>query len=184
MRIDQLQKEFDIQVRWIAFPLHPETLEEGLTLEELFAGRNIDINKAQERLRQVARELNLPLGERKKTFNSRLTQELAKWAASKGVGEKFHRAVFSAYFVEGINIGKGDELIRLSKSIGLPEQEAKEVLKSRRYKGEVDSDWNYCYAQGVTAVPTFAINHQKVVGFQPYEALEQLLKTKGIKKRI
>jgi hypothetical protein len=35
VRIDQLQKEFDIQVRWIAFPLHPETPDEGLTLEEL-----------------------------------------------------------------------------------------------------------------------------------------------------
>ncbi|MBM4277747.1 MAG: hypothetical protein FJ130_07670 [Deltaproteobacteria bacterium] len=183
MRIDRLQKEYDIQIRWIAFPLHPETPEEGLTLEELFAGRNIDIDKARERLRKVARELNLPLGERKKTFNSRLAQELAKWAESKGVGEKFHRAVFNAYFVEGINIGKVDELIRLSKSIGLPEEGAREVLKSRRYKEEVDSDWNYCYAQGVTAVPTFAINHQKAVGFQPYETLKQLLKNKGIKKR-
>jgi len=184
VRIDQLEKEYDIQVRWIAFPLHPETPEEGLTLEELFAGRNIDIDKARERLRQVARELNLPLGERKKTFNSRLAQELAKWAESKGVGDNFHKAIFNAYFVEGINIGKVDELIRLSKSLGLPEEEAREVLKSRRFKGEVDSDWNYCYAQGVTAVPTFAIDHQKAVGFQPYEALEQLLQTKGIKKRI
>jgi len=184
VRIDRLQKEYDIQVRWIAFPLHPETPEEGLTLEELFAGRNIDINKARERLRQVARELGLPLGERKKTYNSRLAQELAKWAELKGVGDQFHKAVFNAYFVEGINIGKVDELILLPKSLGLPEEEAREVLKSRKYKKEVDSDWNYCYAQGVTAVPTFAINHQKAVGFQPYEALEQLLKTKGIKKQI
>jgi len=184
VRIDQLKKEYDIQVRWIAFPLHTETPEEGLSLEELFAGRNIDIDKARERLRQVAQDLGLPLGERKKTYNSRLAQELRKWAESKGVGDKFHRAIFKAYFVEGINIGKIDELIRLSKSIGLPEEESREVLKSRRYKGEVDSDWNYCYAQGVTAVPTFAIDHQKVVGFQPYEALEQLLKTKGIKKQI
>jgi len=183
VRIDQLQKEYDIQIRWIAFPLHPETPEEGLTLEELFAGRNIDIDKARERLRQVARELGMPLGERKMTFNSRLAQELGKWAESKGVGDKFHRAVFNAYFVEGINIGKTDELVRLSKSLGFPEEEAREVLKSRRYKEEVDSDWNYCYAQGITAVPTFSIDHQKVVGFQPYETLDQLLNTKGIKKR-
>lgn len=183
MRIDRLQKEYEIQIRWIAFPLHPETPEEGLTLEELFAGRNIDIGKARERLRQVARELGLPLGERKKTYNSRLAQELAKWAERKGIGDKFHRAVFNAYFVEGVNIGKVDELVRLSQPLGLPEEEAKEVLKSRTYKKEVDSDWNRCYAMGITAVPTFAIDHQKVVGFQPYEALEQLLKTKGIKKR-
>jgi predicted DsbA family dithiol-disulfide isomerase len=183
VRIDQLQKEYEIEVRWIAFPLHPETPEEGLTLEELFAGRNIDIDKARERLRQVARELGLPLGERKKTFNSRLAQELAKWAESKGAGDQFHRAVFNAYFIQGINIAKIDELIRLSKTLGLPEEEAREVLKSRTYKEEVDSDWMRCHALGIKAVPTFAVNHQKVVGFQTYETLEQLLKTKNIKKQ-
>jgi len=175
VRIDQLQREYDIQVRWIAFPLHPETPEEGLTLEQLFAGRNIDIDKARERLRQVARDLGLPLGERKKTYNSRLAQELGKWAESKGKGDEFHRAVFNAYFIEGINIAKVDQLIHLSKSIGLPEEEAREVLKSRTYKDDVASDWMRCHAEGVTAVPTFAIDHQKVVGFQPYETLEQLL---------
>jgi predicted DsbA family dithiol-disulfide isomerase len=183
VRIDRLQKEYEIEVRWIAFPLHPETPEEGLTLEELFAGRNIDIDKARERLKQVARELGLPLGERKKTFNSRLAQELAKWAEIKGIGDRFHRAVFKAYFVEGINIAKVDELIRLSKSLGLPEEEAREVLNLRTYKEEVDSDWDRCYAQGITAVPTFMIDRQRAVGFQPYETLEGLLKTMEIKKR-
>ena len=183
MRIDRLHKEYEIQIRWIAFPLHPDTPEDGLTLEELFAGRNIDINKARERLREVARELSLPLGERKKTYNSRLAQELAKWAESKGKGDAFHKAVFEAYFISGKNIGKVDELILLSKSLGLPDEEARQVLELRTYKEAVDSDWSRCHALGITAVPTFVIDHQGVVGFQSYEVLEQLLETKNIKKR-
>ena len=39
------------------------------------------------RLKQVAEELGLTLGKRKKTYNSRLAQELAKWAESKGRGD-------------------------------------------------------------------------------------------------
>ena len=183
MRIDRLHKEYEIQIRWIAFPLHPDTPEDGLTLEELFAGRNIDINKARERLREVARELGLPLGERKKTYNSRLAQELAKWAESKGKGDAFHKAVFEAYFIGGKNIGKVDELILLSKSLGLPDEEARQVLELRTYKEAVDSDWSRCHTLGITAVPTFVIDHQGVVGFQSYEVLEQLLETKNIKKR-
>ena len=31
----------------VAFPLHPETPEEGMTLEQLFAGRNYDIRKVE-----------------------------------------------------------------------------------------------------------------------------------------
>jgi len=184
VRIDRLQKEYQIQVRWIAFPLHPETPEDGLTLEELFAGRNIDIDKARERLRQVARELGLPLGDRKKTYNSRLAQELAKWAESKRKGDEFHKAVFRAYFVEGINIGKVDELVLLAKSLELPERDVRKILELRTFKEAVDTDWSRCHALGITAVPTFVIDHQGIVGFQPYEVLEQLLKTKNVKRRI
>lgn len=184
MRIDRLQKEYEIQIRWTAFPLHPETPEDGLTLEQLFAGRNIDIAKARDRLRQVARELGLPLGERTRTYNSRLAQELAKWAESKGKGDEFHKAVFEAYFIAGKNIGKIDELALLAQSLGLRDEEARQVLMSRTFKEAVDTDWSRCHALGITAVPTFVIDHQGVVGFQPYETLEQLLRTKDIKKRM
>ena len=58
------------------------------------------------RLRQVARELDLPFGERKMTFNSRLAQELGKWAEDQGRGDAFHHAVFLAYFQRGENIAR------------------------------------------------------------------------------
>ena len=135
MRIEELKKNYDIEVHWTAFPLHPETPEEGLTLEELFAGQPIDMKKILSRLRQVAGELGLPLAERKKTYNSRLAQELAKWAESKGKGDSFHEALFRAYFAEGKNIGRVEELVTLAKSIGLPEKEARSVLELRTFKG-------------------------------------------------
>jgi predicted DsbA family dithiol-disulfide isomerase len=182
VRIEQVKKNYEIEVRWIAFPLHPETPEEGLTLEELFAGRPIDIEKVQERLRQVADELGLPLGKRKKTYNSRLAQELAKWAESKGKGDPFHEAIFRAYFVDGINIGKVDELVDLAKSIGLPEEEARSILELRTFKEAVDSDRLRSHTLGITAVPTFFVNDRVIVGFPPYELLEQYLEACGAKK--
>ena len=183
MRIGQLKKHFDIDVHWIAFPLHPETPAQGLTLEELFAGQPIDIKRVVSRLRQVADGIGLPLGERKKTYNSRLAQELAKWAESEGKGDPFHEAVFRSYFVDGKNIGKMDELVTLARSVGLPEEEAKSVLELRTFKESVDSDWLRSRALEITGVPTFVIDHQSVVGFQPYEVLEAFLKTCGVKKR-
>ncbi len=134
-------------------------------------------------MKKVADELGLPLGERKKTYNSRLAQELAKWAESKGKGDSFHDAVFRAYFVDGKNIGKVDELTALAKSIGLPEKETRSILESRSFRAAVDADWSHCGEMGITAVPTFVANGQGLVGAQPYEALEQFLKTFGVKKR-
>ncbi len=135
------------------------------------------------RLRQVAEELNLLLGKRRKTYNSRPAQELAKWAESKGRGDPFHEAVFRAYFVEGKNIGKVEELVTLSESIGLPEEEARSVLESRAYKGAVDSDWSRSRSLGITAVPTFFMNGRMTVGFPTYEHLEGFVKAGGAEKR-
>jgi predicted DsbA family dithiol-disulfide isomerase len=178
-----LRKNFEVHIQWKAFPLHPETPEEGLTLEELFAGRNIDIPQAMARLKKVAIELGLPLGERKKTYNSRLAQELGKWAETKGKGDEFHNAVFRAYFVEDKNIAKSDILAGLAAEVGLPEKEAAEVLKTRAFRETVDSDWALCERLGISAVPTFVLDHQSLVGAQSDEALEQFLLKNGAKRK-
>ncbi len=178
-----MRENFEIEVRWKAFPLHPETPEEGLTLEELFAGRNIDIPSAMARLKKVARELDLPWGERKKTYNSRRAQELGKWAETKGKGDEYHDAVFRAYFVDGKNIAKTDVLMGLVKAVGLPENEAREALQMRAFKESVDSDWELADQLGISSVPTFVVDGEAVVGAQSYEVLEQLLLDKGVKRK-
>ena len=165
------------------FPLHPETPEEGLTLEELFAGRNIDIPQAMARLKRVAGELGLPWGERKRTYNSRLAQELGKWAESKGSGDAFRDAVFRAYFVDGRNIAKPDVLAGVAQAAGLSEREARETLQTRSFRDAVDADWTLAGSMGIEAVPTFVLDGGTLVGAQPYEALEGLLLDHGVKRR-
>ncbi len=43
MRIEKLRQNFDVKIKWVHFPLHPDTPMEGRTMEELFAGRNVDL---------------------------------------------------------------------------------------------------------------------------------------------
>ena len=143
----------------------------------------MDIPSMLDRLKRVAEDLGLPWGTRKMTYNSRLAQELGKWAEEKGRGDEFHDAVFRAYFVDGKNIGKKAVLVELAKKVGLPGKEAGEVLESRAFREAVDADWKLCMQMGITAVPTFMIDHQSVVGAQPYEVLEQFLENNGAKKR-
>jgi predicted DsbA family dithiol-disulfide isomerase len=183
VRIDQLRKNYDMAVRWKAFPLHPDTPEEGLALEELYAGRGVNIKQVLARLKQVAEELGLPLEERKRTYNSRRAQELAKWTETEGKGDRFDEAVFRSYFVDGKNIGKVDELAAIAKAVGLSEKEATKVLELRTYRDAVDADWERSRALGITAVPTFVIGQRGVVGFQPYEALERFLIDCGVRKK-
>lgn len=131
------------------------------------------------RLRDKAAELGLPFGERKKTYNSRLSQELGLWAEEKGKGELFHMAAFHAYFAEGKNIAKIPVLVELASSVGLPKEEAALVLSKRVYKQAVDADWKLARMMGITAVPTFVIGSDRVVGAQPYEVLSRFVEAHG-----
>jgi predicted DsbA family dithiol-disulfide isomerase len=154
-----------------------------MTLQELFAGRPINIDQVLEKLARVAAELGLPLGKREKTYNSRLAQELAKLAEEQGFGEQFHMAAFKAYFADGLNIGLDSTLLELGTSLGLSEADLRDALENRTYKNAVDEDWNRAYQMGVTAVPTFMMSGMSLVGAQPYEKLVQLVKSGGVGKR-
>ncbi len=134
-------------------------------------------------MKRVAEMEGLPLGERDMTYNSRLAQELAKWAESMGKGDEFHNRAFRAYFAEGKNIGNISELVSLAGQIGLLEKEATEVLETRSFRDAVDRDWEHSRRKGVTAVPTFTMDSQALVGAQPYEVLDQFMKTIGVKER-
>ena len=101
MGIEKLKSRYEVVIRWRAFPLHPETPEEGLTLEELFAGRDISVPAVLRRLRKVA----------------------------------------------------GDEDWRLSR------------------------EW------GITAVPTFLLNGERLVGAQPDGVLEELVRKHHVPER-
>jgi predicted DsbA family dithiol-disulfide isomerase len=170
-------------LRWTAFPLHPETPEDGMTLEQLFAGRQVDWGEVMNRLKQAAREAGLPFSDRKMTYNTRLAQELGKWAESQGREEEFSRAVFRAYFVNGANLGKIQELIPIVESIGLSGEEARKVLEEKRFKEAVDSDWDRSRQLGIQAVPTFLLNDSILVGAQPYEQLVKFVETGQVRKR-
>ena len=169
-------------MEWIAFPLHPETPDKGRSLEELFAGRPIDVPEMVRHLRQTAAELGLPFGDRTMTYNSRLAQELAGWAADKGRENDFHRAVFRAYFSDGLNIGNPAVLVKLADAAGLPGDEARQVIESRTYRQAVDRDWDSAVRLGVTAVPTFMIRGKTLVGAQPTSVLERFLEENGARR--
>jgi predicted DsbA family dithiol-disulfide isomerase len=176
VRIEKLKREQDVKVKWVHFPLHPDTPQEGKSLEALFAGRGFNIAQKQAEMRARMQAEGLPYGNRSHTYNSRLAQELGAWADTQPGGEAIHDAIFRAYFVDGLNIGDVEVLVGLAKKVGLPEDKAREVLEKRTFKAAVDADWEKSREYGVTGVPTFVAGGYGVVGAQPYEALEQLAK--------
>ncbi|MCG6954339.1 MAG: DsbA family protein [Betaproteobacteria bacterium] len=176
MRIERLRTEHGVRIQWVHFPLHPDTPAEGRSLEDLFAGRGYDIPKMQAQMRARMEAEGLPYGTRTMTYNSRLAQELGAWADTQPGGEAIHDALFRAYFVDARNIGDPEVLVEIAQSVGLDPEKAREVIEQRSYKAAVDADWAKSRQYGVTGVPTFVAGGRGVVGAQPYETLEELVK--------
>jgi len=154
-----------------------------VSLQDLFGGR-ADIPAMMRRLKGLMDAEGLPFDEgRHMTYNSRLAQELAKWAEALPESESLNIALYQSYFVDGRNIGDLDVLLDTAAGVGLPVDQAREVLEQRTMRPAVDEDWRYARSVGVTGVPTFAVGMTGVVGAQPYEHLASLLEHVGASKR-
>jgi predicted DsbA family dithiol-disulfide isomerase len=135
----------------------------------------IDVKKVMAQLKATAESYGLEFGDRNMTYNSRLAQEVGLWAETKGRGHEFHMEAFKSYFVRGENIAKKEILLDLIKRSGLDAEEGNSVIEGRTFSDAVDSDWDLSRKAGVTAVPTFRLGFEKLVGAQPYEALKAMV---------
>jgi predicted DsbA family dithiol-disulfide isomerase len=183
VRIEKLKQTFAVETRLVHFPLHPETPAEGRSMAELYAGRNVDPEAMYARMKALMDAEGLPYGRRTHTYNSRLAQELGKWADTQPGGDAIHDALYRAYFVDARNIGDPEFLVEIAQSVGLSPEEARAVLSERRFKDAIDADWAKSHAYGITGVPTFVAARYGVVGAQPYEVLVQLVEKAGAERR-
>jgi predicted DsbA family dithiol-disulfide isomerase len=176
-RVEKLKRNFDLDVQWSYFPLHPDTPREGLTLKELFKNRPFDLDAAHARLKALLDAEGLPFNARTHTYNSRLAQELAKGFESIGP------ALYKAYFDEARNIGDVEVLVDVARSAGIDSKAAREALNERSFKEAVDLDWEKARRYGITGVPSFVAGGRKLVGAHPYETLEQFVIAAGAERR-
>ena len=182
-RVKKLKENYDIKVKLIHFPLHPDTPQEGRALMDLFSCGPEEIQIKNMRMHGLMEADGLPFKDRSHTYNSRLAQEVGSWADTQPDGEKIHDKFYETYFVDRRNIGDVNVILNVVKSVGLDETAAKAVIDDRSYKDAVDADWAKSHSYGVTGVPTFVSEGQGVVGAQPYEALVEFVTTLGAKPR-
>ena len=68
-------------------------------------------------------------------------------------------------------------LLEVAEAAGLDRDTAEEMIRKRSFRDAVDADWKRAHELGVTGVPTFVSGNRGLVGAQPLEALEQLIRT-------
>ena len=183
MRIEKLRQNYDIDIKLVHFPLHPDTPPEGREMAGFYAERGLDPDKMYQDMKERMDAEGLPYGKRTHSYNSRLAQELGKWSETVEGGERLEKEFYKAYFVDSRNIGDVDVLLDCVQAAGLSVDEARMIIKRRTFEQAVDEDWAKSQQYGVSGVPTYVAGGYGVVGAQPYEVLEKLMQEVGAQKR-
>jgi len=71
--------------------------------------------------------------------------------------------IFKAYFIEGKNIDDVSTLTELAREIGLDAFEVKSALESTKFTDEVNRDLNEARQSGITSVPKYIFNSNRMV---------------------
>jgi len=173
----KLKPEFDIELEWRGFEIHPEWPAEGMPAERFYQSFGPERRRAVwQTIHALADEIQLPMKAPKIMSNSRLALEATEFAAESNLGEVFEERVYRAYFTEDANIGDPAVLQALAREVGLDPVAMEEALRSRKYELKLGNTAIAAHSRDVTGVPTFFIGEFPLVGAQSVDVMRRVLK--------
>lgn len=177
--VEQLSKEYPLEVEWIGYELYPETPKEGVLVTEEFP--DLDMGKMLEGLNKVAVPYGIKFNPFKKMPNTKLALAASEFARDNGKFEQFNGEMFKAIFTENQDIGLLETILSCAKKSGLDSAALEKVLKEETYLPKLEQGRELGEKHKVAGLPTFIINkHDRIVGIQTYEAFVEAIE--GIQK--
>lgn len=173
-RIEQLKKEYNLDIEWRPFEIHPETPKEGALTEDLPFPKGY-LEMAFANVKRLADEDGLELKFSEKLPNSRLALYISEFARKKGKFEEFHKLVLEAYWLEGKDIGDKSLLLDIAGSIGLDKNEIETYLNTDEPFNAMQKSLSELRRHRINGVPTFIIGEKLIVGAQPYSIFKQAI---------
>ena len=173
-RVEQFRKDYDLEVEWRPFEIHPETPKEGTDLNNLpYPKEYLDMMKAN--IKKLADDVGISLKLSDKLPNSRLALYLSEFARKNGKFNDFHKLVFDSYWKDGKDIGDQALLMGLAETVGLNRNDMLEYINSEEPKSELTKSLKELKQYGINGVPTFIIGDKIVVGAQSYDVFKKVI---------
>ena len=170
-----MHKEFNLEVEWVNYELHPETPLEGVDMAVRFKG--LDVEGMLSRLNRMGEPFGARFGTLTTLANSGPAIKAAEAARDQGRLEEFSCEIFSSYFTKGLNIGQREVLLDAARAAGLDPADIGEALDNGRYDARLARVRDETAALEIAAAPTFIIEGglDRIVGAQPLDRFRQAL---------
>lgn len=168
-----MKKDYDVDIEWRPFELHPEIPTEGASRPEYSTGDYINVKQM---LKQRANASGREMIFREIIPSSRRALEASEYAREQGKHQVFHDLVFHKHYSEGLDIHEWEVLTDAAEEAGLDAEEMQSQTDAGTYTEVVTEQIMSTYKLGVRGVPAFIFNDKYVVvGAQPYEAFQKAI---------
>lgn len=169
MALEKFPHRDKVKVVWQSFELDPnlKTNTEVSASEHLAQIKGISKTQAEEMqqyVANIAKEIGLDFNSKEtivaNSFNAHRLIQLSK---TKELGNEIEEALFKAHFVEVKNIDDKETLTEIGMSVGLDENDVKEIFTSEACAKEVRQDEMQAQSIGINGVPFFVLNNKYAV---------------------
>lgn len=180
--IDELALEASVDITWKPFELNPGMPPEGqdraehiqqkygLSREQAQANRQNLVDRGR------AEGYEFKFSDDGRVYNTFNAHRLILWARRHGLQTELKLALFDLYFKQGGDPSRDEDLLACVAGVGLPVNEAQQVLSSDEFVTEVRSEQQENQHKGISAVPAFIFNNKYLVsGGQPKDSFVNVL---------
>ena len=164
-RLMRLRDSYDLKINWCFIEIHPETSPDGEPVASLEYPSE-QWNLLMQNLEAVAREEGIVMAEHSFTTNSKDALLLSEAAKQQG-REKFydlHEKLFTAFFVDGRNIGDRNILRELAADCGIDKEVVESAWQDKKYQQRIVSNYHAARQHEIQAVPSFIFGERKLTG--------------------
>jgi predicted DsbA family dithiol-disulfide isomerase len=163
--LDRLRHEHGIEIAYRPFELFPAPLAppDFSAVHEIAAWAEV--------IEPLARRLGVRLTRPRRGVRTRKAHEAVWFARAHDAGDALHRALFAAYFGDGLDIGRVDVLVRLGEDVGLDRTALRVALDLDTHADAVAAAREKALRAGITGAPAFVAARRTLVGWHDAETL-------------
>lgn len=175
-RFDRLSAERpDVEFVLVPFELRPDMPEEGYPVSELEVGGQSE--RVHEHLLRIAEREKIPLQIPPFLPKTHKAHVLAEMARDRGpaIHDTVHRAIFSAYFARGKDIGDAQVLLELAGREGFDRDEVTRAWDEGSFDERLHQFRHVSMHMGLDSTPAALICNELVIGSRPYQVLRDAL---------
>ena len=179
--LERLGESAQADITFHPYELSPTMPPEGQVHLEYITGKlgisadQARAARAQIRARAADVKFAINRDDTTRIYNTFDAHRLLAWAKEAGRQLPLEEALMTAYFTELKNLGDPDILVAAVEQAGLDGAEARAILASDRYAGDVRAEEAAWRDRGVRSVPTVIVNGHVIGGAHaPVEFERQL----------